>query len=113
MAVKVATTRDRGNSRRVLVKQDKPGERWSAWRLRRLQSSRERIFKIIVAKRQGSTKQWYGAMVKGMLADADDVLRDWVHVEVLLPAELSREVRHMEAWARARAKTKMGTDLTK
>ena len=60
--------------------------------------------KFVVAQRHNITKPRVGAIVERVLAAAQDVPRDWVRVEVWLPPELARQVREMEAEARAQAK---------
>jgi hypothetical protein len=48
------------------------------------------------------TQPLVGAIVDRVLAVAQNVLRDWVRVEVWLPPELAQQVREMEAHARAK-----------
>jgi hypothetical protein len=48
------------------------------------------------------TQPRVGAIVDRVLALAQNVLRDWVHVEAWLPPELAQPVREMEAGARAK-----------
>jgi hypothetical protein len=62
------------------------------------------IPKYVVAQQHKLTKPRVGAIVQRVLAAAQDVLRDWVRVEVWLPPELVQQVRELEAQARSRAR---------